>query len=218
IDYLTYWRECVQMGLTPYNHLTDFNWDMLEGDIWPNGNSFCWYGQIASKGDVMEKGNVSSEYVDANFFTIPNPVSHAGDPPVSGSNPYFYALTNASQVDEKTSEYCRRILENVLDPELQLNTSLYETHLAITAETIARPEYQADKWMMDTAYLTELMFALPSSDILSMYGNSQEMFDAIQEAEVKALDPSARSVAAITDELIAKITFNMGRGNYVIVD
>ena len=218
IDYLTYWRECVQMGITPYNHLTDFNWDMLEGDIWPNGNSFCWYGQIASKGDVMEKGNVSSEYVDANFFTIPNPVSHAGDPPVSGSNPYFYALTNASQVDEKTSEYCRRILENVLDPELQLNTSLYETHLAITAETIARPEYQADKWMMDTAYLTELMFALPPSDILSMYGNSQEMFDAIQEAEVKALDPSARSVAAITDELIAKITFNMGRGNYVIVD
>lgn len=72
--------------------------------------------------------------------------------------------------------------------------------------------------MMDTAYLTELMFALPSSDILSMYGNSQEMFDAIQEAEVKALDPSARGVAAIADELIAKITFNMGRGNYVVVD
>lgn len=218
IDFLSYWRENVRMGITPYNHLTDFNWDMLEGDIWPNGKSFCWYGQIASKSDIMGKGGVTSDYVNENFFSIPLPVSKAGDTPVSGSNPYFYGLTTASQVDEKTAEYCKRILENVLDPQLQLNTSLYKTHLAITEETLALPEYQADQWMADAAYLNDYMFCLPSNKLLSKYGNSQEMYDAIQQAELEANDPNAASIETITDELIAKITFNMGEGNYVLVD
>lgn len=218
IDYLTYWRENVQLGVTPYNHLTDFNWDILEGDVWPNGKSFCWYGQISTKSDMMSAGGVSSEHVDENYFTIPLPVSRAGDTPVSGSNPYFYALTTASQADAKTAEYCKRILENVLDPQLQLNTSLYKTHLAITQETIDTPEYQADAWMLDAAYLNDYMFSLPNNEYLSMYGNSQEMYDAIQQAELEANDPKAATVEQITDELIAKITFNMGEGNYVLVD
>lgn len=218
IDFLSYWRENVRMGITPYNHLTDFNWDMLEGDIWPNGKSFCWYGQIASKSDIMDKGGVTSDYVNENYFSIPLPVSKAGDTPVSGSNPYFYGLTTASQVDEKTAEYCKRILENVLDPQLQLNTSLYKTHLAITQETIDLPEYQADQWMSDAAYLNDYMFCLPSNKLLSMYGNSQEMYDAIQQAELEANDPNAASIEEIADSLIAKITFNMGEGNYVLVD
>ena len=218
VEFLTYWRENVQLGITPYNLLTDFNWGMLEGDIWPNGKSFCWYGQIGSKGDIVKEGGVTSEYVDENYFTIPNPVAHEGETPVGGGNPYFYALTTTSQKDEKTKEYCRRILDNVLDPELQLNSSLYETHLAITQETIDRPEYQADKWMLDASYMTKYMFLLPSIEALSKYGNSQEMFDAIQEAELMALDPKARSIEEIADDAIAKMTFNMGDGNFVIED
>ncbi len=218
IDYLTFWRTNVQMGLTPYNLLTDYNWDMLEGDIWPNGKSFCWYGQIAAKGDMMAKNSIASETVDANYFSIPNPAPHEGDPVVSGANPYFYALTTASQVDETTAEYCRRILDNVLDPTLQLNTSLYATHIAITEETAQLPEYQADGWMSDATYLGDISFCLPSNEYLSMYGNSQEMFDAIQKAEVEALKEGADSVEKIAEDLISAITFNMGEGNYVIVD
>lgn len=218
IEFLTYWRENVQAGVTPYNHLTDFNWDMLEGDIWPNGKSFCWYGQIASKSDIMSASGVSGEYIDENYFTIPNPIAYEGDKPVGGSNPYFYALTTASQKDEKTAEYCRRILDNVLDPELQLNASVRHTHLAITEETMEMPEYKQDKWMSDAAYMTEYMFALPSNKYLSMYANSQEFFDALQQAELEALDPKAASIEEITENLIQKMTFNMGEGNYIIVD
>ncbi len=218
IDFLTFWRENVQLGLAPYNHLTDYNWDMLEGDIWPNGKSFCWYGQIGAKGDMMGVADVTSEYIDENFFSIPLPITREGDKPVSGANPYFYALTPTSQVDETTATYCRRILENVLDPELQLVTSLYESHLAITEETIARPEYQADKWMLDAAYIDDYIFVLPSEPILSQYIHSQELYDAIQMAELQANDPNADSIEKIADDAIAKITFNIGEGNYVLVD
>ncbi len=216
IDFLSYWRENVQMGITPYNHLTDFNWDILEGDIWPNGKAFCWYGQIATKADMMSAGGVTSEYVDENYFTIPNPVTTLGETPVGGSNPYYYALTTASQKDEKTKEYCRRILDNVLDPELQLNTSVRHTHLAITQETIEMPEYQNDAWMLDAEYMTPLMFKNPPNEYLMMFTDSQEFFDAIQRAEVEANDPNAASIEEITDELIKKITFNIGEGNYVL--
>lgn len=218
VDYLTYWRENVQLGLTPYNHLTDFNWDMLEGDIWPNGKSFCWYGQVASKSDIMSSGGVTSEYVDENYFTIPLPVSKAGDTPVSGSNPYLYGLTTSSQASEKMSEYCRRVLDLVLDPELQLNSSLNVTHIAITEESAQLPEYQADAWMCDLSWINDYLFVLPNNTYLDMYGNSQEMFDAIQQAELEALEDGAASIDEIVDSLIAKMTFNMGEGNYALVD
>lgn len=218
IEYLTYWRENVQMGLAPYNHLTDYNWDMLEGDMWPNGKSFCWYGHVDAKASMMEQTNLTSEEADANYFSIPNPVTREGDTPVSGVNPQSYGLTTSSQVNEKMSEYCRRLMDLVLDLDIQLQVSLNTTHIAVTTECSESEEYLADGWMSDLTYLTEYMFALPRSEYLSMYGNSQEMYDAIQQAEMEATKEGGASIEEITDSLIAKMTFNMGEGNYVLVD
>lgn len=218
IEYLTYWRENVQMGLAPYNHLTDYNWDMLEGDMWPNGKSFCWYGHVDAKASMMEQTNLTSEEADANYFSIPNPVTREGDTPVSGVNPQSYGLTTSSQVNEKMSEYCRRLMDLVLDLDIQLQVSLYTSHIAITTECSSSEEYQADGWMSDLTYLTDYMFSLPQNSYLSMYGNSQEMFDAIQQAEMEATKEGGASIEEITDSLIAKMTFNMGEGNYVLVD
>ena len=153
---MTYWRDCVKMGITPYNHLTDFNWDMLEGDIWPNGKTFCWYAQIATKSDCTNTGLTREEF-DKNFFSIPNPVTQLGDKPYAGCSPYMFALTTASQADEKTAEYVRRILDIVLDADIQLTISLDHSHIAITDECVATPEYSSDVWMQDQAYITPYM-------------------------------------------------------------
>lgn len=217
-EFLAFWRENVQLGITPYNHLTDFNWDILEGDVWPNGKSFCWYGQVAAKSDIMSAGGVTSEYVDENYFTIPNPVTRLGDTPVGGSNPYYYALTTASQKDEKTAEYCRRILDNVLDTELQLNTSVRHAHIPITPDVLETDEYKNDRWMNDTDYMTKYIVKLPPDENLMKYVDSQELYDALQQAEVEANDPNAKPVEEIAREAIQKIIFNIGEGNYIIVD
>ena len=37
-------------------------------------------------------------------------------------------------------------------------------------------------------------------------------------AELQANDPNADSIEKIADDAIAKITFNIGEGNYVLVD
>jgi len=220
IDFFSFWRECVQMGITPYNSLTDFNWDMLEGDIWPNGKAFCWYSQIATKADCTNNGLTPEEF-DANFFSIPNPVTELGDKPYAGCSPYFFVLTKSSQVDEKTAEYVRRILDNVLDTDIQLTISLEHAHIAITEESANSPEYSADVWMQDNNYLTPYMGRYSPSPLKAglqdMLADSDDFFAALQEAEVQALDPNARSIEEIVDELIEKVIFNMGEGNYVLI-
>ncbi len=222
INCLTYFRENVQMGLTPYNLLTDYNWNTLEGKIWPNGESFCWYGIVGTKADCMSKSGVSSEYWDENYISIPNPVWEEGDPILCGSSPYLWGLTTSSQATEKTAEYCRRILDNALDLDLQLVMSLQTAHIAITTECAESEEYKADGWMTaanDMAPYMQKYAVSPLKDGLQdMFADSNEFFSAIQEAEVKALDPDARSVEEIADELIEKVCFNMGEGNYVLVD
>ena len=219
IDFMTFWRECVQLGITPYNHLTDFNWDMLEGDIWPNGKAFCWYAQIATKSDCTNTGLTGEEF-EQNFVSIPNPVPRLGDKPYAGCSPYMFALTTSSQADAKTSEYIRRILDIVLDADIQLTISLDHSHIAITEECAATPEYTSDAWMQDQAYITPYMGRYsPSSlkvDLQDMLADSKDFFAALQEAEVTAQDPNARSIEEIVDEMIQACIFNMGEGNYVL--
>lgn len=221
IEFFTFWRECVQMGITPYNGLTDFNWDMLEGDIWPNGKAFCWYSQIATKADCTNTGLTPEEF-EENFFSVPNPVTRLGDTPYAGCSPMMVGLTTSSQVDEKTSEYIRRILDNLLDTDIQLTVSLDRAHIAITEESANDPAYLADKWMQDASYITPYMgLYAPSplkADLQDMLADSKDFFAALQEAEVQALDPNARSIEEIVDELIEKVTFNMGEGNYVLIE
>lgn len=221
-DCLSFLRENVQMGITPYNLLTDYNWNMLEGNIYPKGKAFCWYGNVATKFDCMHKSNVTGEYFDENYITAPLPVNTAGDPVVCGSSPYLWALTSASQKDEKIAEYCRRIFDNVLDLDLQLEISLNRAHIAITTETAESEVYQADKWMTAANDYVPLMIKYQVSplrdDLQDMYTDSDEFFHAVQEAEVKALQEGARPIEEIVEDFLAEVTFKMGEGNYVIVD
>ena len=216
VDMLNFFRENVQMGLNAYNSLTDFNWDMLEGDIWPNGKSFCWIGMIAAKADMMNAGGVTAEYVDENYVGIPIPVNTKGTTPVGMSNPYFYGLTPSAESSEKMKEYCKRVLEIVLDPELQLNTSLKVAHVGITQETVDHPEYQADKWMHSNAYVMDYAFVLPASDFVMKAYNGTELHEALQAAELGAKDTSVAGIEQLTDEFIQKIVFQIGEGNYIL--
>jgi len=218
-NYLGFFRECVQLGITPYNGLTDFNWDMLEGDIWPNGKTFAWISNISTKGDCMKASGVTSEYWDENFFSIPIPVTEIGETPACGANPHAWMLTTASQSSEKMAEYCRRLLDCVLQPDFQVALSVESGHVAITKSVLEHPTYAADKWLSDIEWATPYLFTTNTTNpSLSLYGHSQELYDALQEAELDALVDGARSIEEIAADCVAKMTFNMDDGTYIIVD
>ena len=217
-DYLNYWRTNVQMGLTPYNFMTDYNADMLYNDILPKGQAFAYYGHIEIKSRMIKGAGVTGEYVDENYFSIPAPVTREGDRPACGSNPRGITMTTAVEKDAQLKEYCRRLIDCLLDDDVQMDLSLRSGHVAILAKTMDTEEYKADKWMYDTDYASEYIFSLPNIKALTKYGNSQELYDAYQEAELKALDPKARSIDAIVDEVVELMTFNMDDGAYIVED
>jgi inositol-phosphate transport system substrate-binding protein len=218
-NYLSFFRENVQLGITPYNSLTDFNWDMLEGDIWPNGKTFGLMANISVKGDCMKASGVTSEYWDENFLSIPIPVSEVGETPACGANPHAWMLTTSSQSSEKMSEYCRRLLDCVLAPEYQVVLSVESGHVAITKSVLEHPTYAADRWLSDIEWATPYLFTTNSTNpSLGLYGHSQELYDALQEAELDALVDGARSIEEIAEECVAKMTFNMDDGTYVVID
>ena len=215
-DYLNYWRTNVQMGLTPYNFMTDYNADMLYNDILPQGKAFAYYGHIEIKSRMMKGAGVSGEYVDENYFSIPAPVSREGDQPVCGSNPRGITMTTAVESNPQLKEYCRRLMDCLLDDEVQLDLSLRSGHVAILSKTMETEEYKADKWMYDTDYVFDCIFSLPAINSLLKYADSQELYNAYQEAELKALDPNARSIDAIVDEVVELMIFNMDDGSYIV--
>ena len=218
-NYLGFFRECVQLGITPYNSLTDFNWDMLEGDIWPNGKTFAWIGNISTKGDCMKASGVTSEYWDENFISMPIPVTTVGESPACGANPHGWMLTTSSQSSEKMAEYVRRLLDCVLAPEYQVVLSVESGHVAITKSVLEHPTYAADRWLSDIEWATPYLFTTTTMNpSLGLYGHSQELYDALQEAELDALVDGARSIDEIAEECVAKMTFNMDEGTFIIVD
>ena len=107
-------------------------------------------------------------------------------------------------------------MDCLLDDEVQLDLSLRSGHVAILSKTMEAEEYKADKWMYDTDYVFDCIFSLPAIKSLLKYVDSQELYNAYQEAELKALDPNARSIDAIVDEVVELMTFNMDDGSFIV--
>lgn len=220
-DWLTFYRTIVQKGLTPYNLTTDFSREMLDGDILPNGEAFAYYCHIDTKSRMMTNADVTSDYVDENYFMIPNPVNKLGDKPAVGANPWGIGLTYSSQEDPKMAEYCKRLCDIIIStPEIQLDVSVRSGHIPVSKAVTEMDEYKADKWMSDLDYIDKYVFSFPvNKNINSYYSDSANMWAAIQEAMIDANKPDARDIKTIVDETVEKITFEMLEDpGYVIVD
>ena len=209
LDFFGYLRENVEMGLTP-SDMTTFTWGSLEGDIWANGKCFAWYGGIWNKDDMMQKTNVTSEYVDDNYILILPPVKEAGNTPVTLSNPRFYGLTKQAAVDPQMHEYCKRVLEIILDPDIQIHTTVGSYHLAITKETEEYPEYAENKFLAREGYMLKHAFALPGDINLNQKYYKGDFYAAIQAAEMTT-DP----IEDIVDNFIAMVTYAIGEENMI---
>lgn len=209
LDFFGYLRQNVELGLTPAD-MTTVSWDAIEGDIWPNGKTFCWYGGIWNKDDIMKAANVSSDYIDENYVLILPPVKDAGNTPVTLSNPQFYGLTKQVAVDPQMHEYCKRVLEIILDPDIQMNTTIASSHLAITKETEEYPEYRDNTFLSRESYMLKYAFVLPGDVNVTDGYYAGEFYSAIQAAEMTT-DP----IEDIVDYYLETVTYAIGAENII---
>ena len=211
-DTLTFLKQNVDMGLTP-PELTTYGWEVVEGDLMPNGKTFCWYGGIWNKYDMMSAANVTAQFVDENFILILPPVVERGDTPISLSEPQAYAMTKQAASDPKLQEYCERVLEIVLDPDLQMYTTIETAHVAITSEMLEYPGYKSDEFMAKNSYMVEYT-TMPVSDpmVRNQFLNAS-WFTAIQNVEMGSSD-----VETAVNTLIDEVTYSVGEGSYIVQD
>lgn len=220
-DMAYYAREIVRRGLTPYNLTTDFSSEQLYSDILPNGKCFAYLGHIEIKSRMMTNAGVSSEYVDENYFSIPNVVTVLGDKPAVGSNPWGIGFSYSSQADPKMAEYCRRLADVIIStPDIQLDISVRNGHIPVSNSVTDMDEYKNDKWMSDLDYVDKYIFAFPeNANVTDHLGDSKAWWSVIQEAELTANDPNPREIKDMIDEAVELIAFDMlDEPGYVIVD
>lgn len=209
-NFLTYLRENVEMGLCPAD-ITTFGWDPIEGDIQPNGKTLCWYGGVWNKYDMMVAGGVTPEYVDENFImTLPPPVNK-GERPMTLSNPMLYCLTKEADANPKLRAYIERVLEIVLDPDIQLNTTVATSHLAITPAAAEHPDYKAESFLSGVTYTVEYTQVNPGDQRLEFLFADDTFFAAIQAAEM-----TDESIEAIVNRYVEDVKYRLGENNYVI--
>ena len=91
---------------------------------------------------------------------IPIPSAVKGGKPVSYSNPAMIFV--GSQVDDAKMPYVQRLIEHVLDPDLQINHTIISGKLPVTPEAQEDPRFQDMTFYKDHAYLVEFTKTRPA--------------------------------------------------------
>lgn len=170
--------------ITPAD-MTTFTWEDIEGDLWPNCKITAWFGGTWNKGDIMNAGGKSAEYVDETYGWLMIPSKYEGEKPINLSNPYVYMVSN--QVDDEKYEYIKMILAAVMDPDIQVHHVLGTAHLAINRRTAEYPEYMSNKFLSDMTYMLDYSMTPPSHKDWPLFDD--EWYRMVQAVELGRLTP-----------------------------
>lgn len=144
------------------------------------------------------------KWFNDNVVWIPVPSAEKGGKPVSYSNPAMIFV--GSKVDDAKMAYVERLVEHVLDPDLQINHTIASGKLPVTPEAQEDPRFKEMSFYKDHAYLVEFTktrpalpdyatfmkgFTLGIDSILTKGKSAEEAFDIFTK-EVKQNVPADR--------------------------
>ena len=120
-------------------------------------------------------------------------------------------VTTAGAEDPQMREYVDRVLELVLDPDIQMHTTIETSHLAMTQETADYPEYKEDEFLNSATYMVDYaMIQEGNTDMFDYLYGDETFFAAIQATEM-----TDEPVEDIVDRFIEDVKFKIGEGGYI---
>lgn len=179
---LGYFAEIAEKGLIPEN-LTNMEWSNIHRTVL-NGKTLFYYGglwNIFNWGEDPyhdELGKVDYEWVKEHFGMMLVPAAEKGGKPVTLSHPFVYVISSNTE----HPDICKRLLEIVADPELQLKHAIDTFHLPITKDVTELEEFQKQEALYETMYMLEYTTFVPNHEDFPAY--SQAVFEAIQAVEL----------------------------------
>ncbi len=177
-----FWADAVKRGVITEG-IGDVDTDkaapmFVKGEIFAEFARTEFYQMMREAAGMEGDADGYNAWFKENVVWIPIPSAEKGGKPVSFSNPAMIYV--GSKVDDEKMPYVQKLIEHVLDPDLQINHTLTSGKLPVTPEAQQDDRFKAMDFYKDHAYLLEFTRTRPAQPDYAVYTKSYTLgVDAI---------------------------------------
>lgn len=181
-DVYGFWSDAVKRGVIAES-IGDVDTDkaapmFIKGEIFAEFARTEFYQMMREANGMMDDTEGYNSWFNENVVWIPVPSAEKGGRPVSFSNPAMIYV--GAKVDDAKMPYVQRLIEHVLDTDLQVNHTLASGKLPVTPEAQADERFKSMAFYKDHAYLIEFTRTRPAQPDYAVYTKSYTLgVDAI---------------------------------------
>ncbi len=181
-DVYSFWSDAVKRGVISEN-IGDVDTDMaapmfVKGEIFAEFARTEFYQMMREANGMKDDIAGFNAWFNENVVWIPVPSATKGGKPVSYSNPAMIYV--GPTVEDTKMPYVQKLIEHVLDPDLQVNHTLASGKLPVTPEAQEDDRFKEMDFYKDHAYLIEFTRTRPAQPDYAIYTKSYTLgVDAI---------------------------------------
>ncbi|MCD9022936.1 extracellular solute-binding protein [Cohnella silvisoli] len=162
-DVYSFWSDAVKRGVITEG-IGDIDTDkaapmFIKGDIFAEFARTEFYQMMREANGMKDDIEGYNKWFKENVIWIPIPAATKGGKPSSFSNPALIYV--GPKVDDEKMPYVQKLIEHVLDPDLQVNHTVASGKLPVTPEAQEDARFKAMDFYKDHAYLVEFTRARP---------------------------------------------------------
>ncbi|QJD81924.1 extracellular solute-binding protein [Cohnella herbarum] len=163
LDVYSFWADAVKRGVITEgigNIDTDKAAPMfIKGDIFAEFARTEFYQMMREANGMKDDIEGYNAWFKENVIWIPVPSATKGGKPSSYSNPALIFV--GPKVDDAKMPYVQKLIEHVLDPDLQVNHTIVSGKLPVTPEAQEDPRFKEMGFYEEHAYLVEFTRTRP---------------------------------------------------------
>ncbi|MFC4303783.1 extracellular solute-binding protein [Cohnella boryungensis] len=181
-DVYGFWSDAVKRGVIAEG-IGDVDTDkaapmFVKGEIFAEFARTEFYQMLREANGMKDDIEGFNNWFNENVVWIPVPSANKGGKPVSYSNPAMIYV--GPTVDDAKMTYVQKLIEHVLDPDLQVNHTVISGKLPVTPEAQEDARFKAMEFYKDHAYLIEFTRTRPAQPDYAIYTKSYTLgVDAI---------------------------------------
>ncbi|AZN41483.1 extracellular solute-binding protein [Paenibacillus albus] len=163
-DVYSFWSDAVKRGVISEG-IADVDTDkaapmFVKGEIFAEFARTEFYSMMREANGMKDDIQGYDKWFNDNVIWIPVPSAEKGGKPVSYSNPAMIFV--GPTVDDAKMPYVERLIEHVLDPDLQINHTIASGKLPVTPEAQEDPRFKEMSFYKDHAYLVDFTKTRPA--------------------------------------------------------
>ncbi|SEO33349.1 ABC transporter substrate-binding protein [Paenibacillus sp. OV219] len=160
----SFWADAKDRGVIAEN-IGDLDTEktapmFVKGEVFAQFARTEFYGMMREANGMQNDVQGYNQWFSENVVWIPVPSAEKGGSPVSYSNPAMIFV--GSKVEDDKMPYVQRLIEHVLDPDLQVNHTLKSGKLPVTPEAQEDPRFKEMPFYKDHAYMVEFTKTRPA--------------------------------------------------------